>query len=625
MPYLSKETLYGLDIETECAVQDCNEAPECKHALSFNHNRITLICVSNDDDVNLIFKSVKEFKYWLEGEPNARFTAHNGKFDFKNILVRSLMLDLVDRWVEDSSLLAFVYQDKISSDWLDGYEHVRREQNKKRTGIKHRKAGPHSLKTCAPYYLGVEPFWEPEHGHDDEEYVLKDTKYCLRLTKYFLERLDERSLEFYYKKYLPWTKNLLRAELRGVLVDVNKLLLDHKASVQKSVHLEQKLKLQWKDYFELYKQEQALEIVKDAEGNPRKMRNVDTKIAKIPELNLDSPKQLLWLFNKLGVDAVNLDGKESTDKETLNRLAVIHPEVETLLEYRKVGKLNSTYYPKYLETYIHKNRIHCDFHVTEARTGRLSCREPNLQQVPGELHSLFIADEGKVLITRDLSAIEPTLLGYYSEDEALCNLLLNNGDFHSTNAKYAFGLECEESEVKTKYPELRKIAKTVGLAVLYGAGARRVYQSFIQAGLNNMSEEDAKRFVYNIRDLYSGVWKFKQELDRVLEGGDIVYNLLGRPFSVKPAQDVYMKGLNTLIQSSASDLLQQAAYDVSFNISQAEVLLLVHDELVTQCIEMEAKEVEGKIVYEMTKFPLQTRYGSIKIKTEGKISKTWEK
>ena len=203
--------------------------------------------------------------------------------------------------------------------------------------------------------------------------------------------------------------------------------------------------------------------------------------------------------------------------------------------------------------------------------------------------------------------------------------MIKGGDFHSTNAKYAFNLECEASEVKTLYPNLRKVAKTVGLAVLYGAGANRVYQSFVEAGLNEMTFQDAQRFVFNIRELYSGVWNFKKELDRVLERGEIVYNFLGRPFAIPVPQDVYMKGLNTLIQSSASDLLQQAAYDFSIKHTEGSVLLLIHDEVIVQAKKEDAQLVENELIKEMCKFKLQTKHGYIKIKTEGKVSDVWEK
>lgn len=630
MSSITKGTLFGLDIETECNVDGCTDK-ECGHALDFNRNRITLICVADDEGFSRVFKSVKEFINWYEQNPAFTFTAHNGKFDVKHLIGHGAPAYLLDSWVDDSSLLAFTYQDKIPESYLSGYEEKRRIENNTRSGMKHRKAGPHSLKTTAPYYLGVDPFWEPEHGHTDVEYVLKDTLYCLRLTKYFLDKLDERSIKFYRERYLPWTKNLLRAELKGIRMDMPELDRMWTFSNENEGRLLHEINLQWKDYFDLYKIEQIKDVQlkydqKIAE-NPKRVdyykQLCDKAIMKIPDFNIDSPKQLLWLFDKMGLEAVNLEGDVSTNKETLNRLSEEVPQIALLLDYRKTKKLNSTYYPEY-KNYIVKNRIHCDFNVTEARTGRLSAKNPNLQNVPGDLHQLFIADEGKVFITRDLSAIEPTLLAYYSEDEALCKLMINNEDFHSTNAKYAFGLDCAAGEVKHLYASLRKVAKTVGLAVLYGAGANRVYQSFIQAGLKDMTIDDAKKFVHNIRELYSGVWKFKQELDRTLEQGNIVYNLLGRPYSIPIPQDVYMKGLNTLIQSSASDLLQQAAYDISLH-KEAEVLLLIHDEVVVQVAANRASDLEQIIVNEMCKFSLQTAWGSIKIKTEGKISDVWEK
>jgi DNA polymerase I-like protein with 3'-5' exonuclease and polymerase domains len=504
--------------------------------------------------------------------------------------------------------------------------------------LQHRKAGPLSLKTLAPYWLSVPAFWEPETGHDDNEYVLKDARYSLQLTEFFIERLKMKSLDFYKRMHLPWTKGLLETEMFGIRLDVQELNKKWAQCKQDEERLQDEIQTQWKEHFIAYydlqaktllhEHEERLERMKiegrNTEGRIRQAnRHLDKKLRNIEPLNLDSPMQLKWLLReRLNLDTTNLDGEDSTDKETLTRLSEENPEVAKLLHYRKAKKLNTTYYPEYLN-YVHNNRIHTTFNTIGTRTGRLSASDPNVQQVPGALHDLFTADPGCILITRDLSAIEPVVLAYFSEDPILCDLMITGGDFHSTNARAIFDLDADLPTIKKEFVKERKVAKEVGLSVLYGAGAGRVYQIFNKHGLHDLTFDDAKRFVYRLRDLYKGVWRFKQELDKALETGDTLYNLVGRPITISNAQDVYMTGLNTLIQSSASDLLQHAAYQIR---KQYQVLLLVHDEIVVQA-QLDQKQAAVALVEHCMKnsFDLKTQYGSIPIKVEGKESLTWEK
>lgn len=600
---------------------------------------ITVIAVSNSVE-SWIFRGEDKLASLTNFliERDCFLTGHNFKFDMKMLHAAGLEIDQ-SRWVHDSQLLAFLYQDKIPEAWLTSYEETRAQLNKSRKGNKHRAASLHSLKTTAPYYLGVAPFWEAEN-HDNDEYVTKDADYTHKLTTFLISKLrqqSEKSYQFYKEKLLPWTKNLYEIEIEGIRFDKELLQNKWNDTEKKYLQLNLEIREQWKEQFDLYAKIQFEEVNRDYDAAEERSRNKgrwSEKIAaqykrnrekaqsNIEGLNIDSPVQLKWLLKQIGLDAINLEGEESTDRETLNRLADEQPQVAKLLEYRRAKKLLTSFYPEYAAKAVN-NRIHTNFNSTGARTGRLSSSQPNLQQVPGHLHDLFTASPGNALITRDLSAIEPTMLAYYTEDYQLCHLMLNNGDFHGSNAAVMFSLDCEPSEIKTTYAHLRKIAKTVGLAVLYGAGARRVHQTLITAGRTEFTLADCKQMVYRIRDFYNGVWEFKKTLDSELESGQILYNYLGRPIKIQNPEDVYMRGLNTLIQSSASDLLQQAALDIR-NQGLAP-RLLVHDELIVEVFEKMALEAEATVTNEMTKFKLPTQWGNIPIKTEGKIAKCWEK
>ena len=626
------QNLVAIDIETESLTSDPDDA------LNPFRNRITLIAVSDGDKINRVFKDVKDAEHYivLLVQNKVRFTFHNGKFDLKNLIHhgfnRHLAFNIFDH---DSNLLAFTWQNKIPQTWLDQYEAERLEINKKRKGMKLRKSGQHSLKTLAPYFLGVQPFWESEEGHNNEEYALKDAAYTARLTRYFLEHMDSKSLEFYQTKFLPWTRMILEMELDGVKLDMDLLERKQLDADKRASQIHSELIKAWREHLNAYviKEQNRITLEWHEKQKARKkppteaqaskaMQSLNKQLYSVDTLNFDSPTQLKWLLQeRLGLDVVNLDGEESTGKEVLTRLGEQDSNVKKLLEYRKLRKLSSSFFPEYKALSVN-GRLHASFNVTSTRTGRLSSSGPNLQQVPGHLHDLFIPEEGNVFITKDLSAIEPTILAYYSEDPELVEMMQKGIRFHSVNAQAMFDLDCALEDVKKLYPLEDKVAKTVGLAVLYGAGSNRVYQTMQQFGMSEYNLSDAKRIVERIRKKYAGVWQFKQELDKILESGEVVYNLLGRPFSIPDPQDVYMQGVNTLIQSSASDLLLNQVCKLS---KVAKPRLIVHDEIVFEVPETEALQFEKLIVGELISFDLLTQYGNIPIRTEGKVGKTWEK
>ncbi len=621
--------LYGLDIETECAVTSClgfGGSEKCDHALDHNRGKITKIAVTDGLFDEHVFDSRLGFLEWDAVNPDVQYTAQSGKFDFRFINSRVV----TDKWVTDSNLLAFTWTNKIPDSWLIAYEEKRKEQNALRSGMKHRPAKHHSLKTLAPYFLGVEPFWEPEAGHNDREYVLKDARYCLQLTQYLFEQMPEASLKFCQDKMMPWAKQLMQMELTGITLDIEETKKEWSAAAERILVLEDEINAQWSEHFAAWKAYSKGQIIKKRldgvfrEGKRLGNYNATTQkyISQIAPLNLDSPVQLKWLLEeRLGLDAVNFAGEESTDKETLNRLSHEDPEIEKLLEYRGTKKLISAFFPEYLAQ-AYNGTMHCTFNISRARTGRLSCNNPNLQQTPKKLRRLFVARPGHKLITRDLSAIEPTILAYYSEDPVLCELIQTGGDFHGATAVAAFDLECLNTDVKRLFPWLRDVAKTIGLAVLYGAGANQVLMVLLKNNITGASASMAKRIVTRIREKYKGVWSFKEKLDQELEAGAIIHNLLGRPFSIPQAHDVYMKGLNTLIQGSASDHVLDCLPELS---TYAAPLVAVHDEVVVEAPTIRAEFADRELNKLLTSRVLMTQYGVIPIRTEGKISGRWEK
>lgn len=647
---------YALDIETTCAVTSCggikydkkgNKKDICDHGLDPFRCHVTHIGVWCPIS-SRVFHSVDEFKEWNDSKNE--YITFGGKFDFKILHARGC--DIISQWVADVNLMAVTHPKKIPDKWLAQYDIKRAERNR---GVdiryKQRKAGKHSLKTLAPFHLKIKPFWE-DLGHQNDEYVLKDCEYTYKLYDKFKSLLGKHYT--FYEKYLfPWVRDvLLPAEIAGVpisLDEIDKLSGDHtkKTQVAKS-----KLDEFWQLEYGAYYQEQ-LDLIKDEIGAmqdrawsrlldknktekkwedvvERHQKKYCQKVQKIESFNLDSPSQLLWLLKRRGYDVSDIldDSDEGTGVEILERLANEGKEdVACLIEYRKSRKLTTSFFPSYKEMQWDE-RLYPTFNPDIARTGRLSCSSPNLQQVSGDIKSLFRARPGRKLVTRDASGIEARLIAYYTCDPILTHVV-HNSDFHGHNAKLYFNLPCDAKEVKKLYPEHRAVSKNIGFALFYGAGWRRLKKVFLHAGFD-FSDAELKNILYRFREEYETALAFKKDVvDRELKKGKIITNLLGRPIYFDNAEDVYMKGFNTLIQSAASDLVLEGARRAQLEFDRlgldARVIILVHDEIVVDVLDADAPRVAEILHQSMTSFNLTNAAGCIKLDTEGTISDVWAK
>jgi len=678
-----------LDLETCCNVQDCpglGESIGCaaKHALDWNRGRITLIgiCYSENDSLEYrIFKKVQQFKDWLflYRDTELEFIGHNFKFDLHFLEVAGI--NIVNNWHACTQLMASIYLHKIPEDWLEEYDSARKRLNKRAGGTKaiHRKAGMYSLKTLAPYFLDIDPFWE-QPSHEDEEYLKKDLLHTWGLYWKLVGELDkEGSLEFLNNRIMRWAQMLYVAESKGVTVDLKLLEKLETSSATKEIRLKAELDETWKIPYGRYKGMLIREIVLDLEdkrakaiasristarrqitkvksfkakrtvvrklhekiesAKTRYLTSFKQKVGGIPNtFNYASGKQMLWLFKdhfKLNCEVEEWDkdlnrmGKKlSVGAEVIQRLAAQgRTDAKTFKEFSEVEKLITSFFPSYRK-YEFGGRIHAGFNMARAKTGRLSSSEPNLQQVPKELHSLFIPPPGRKFITKDVGAIEPAILAYYSEDPNLCQLILEGRSFHSVNVKAILPqIETPEQEIKVKHPDERNAVKECGLSVLYGAKHRRVGSSFQKRAIY-LTESACRDIVNRLLNEYSGVWDFKDDLDKRMRREGKLVNLLGRPFHI-PGKDIYMLNLNRLIQGSASDLVLTWATNCADEFKRREInawpALFIHDEVVVDAPEDKVEECDQIMMDEMNKISLPTAHGEIKLTLEGNIADYWSK
>lgn len=677
-----------------------NSSRKCSHALSFNHGRVTDIGIGwRDGGEGFIFHhfpSVQKFKEWLLYNTKSKqfeYVGQNFKFDL-HFLKRG-GVDISDKWAGDTRILYTLLKNKIPKKWIEDYNVRRKEINielKKELGVRHEihravRSNSTSLKVLAPYYLDVPPFWEKSE-HSDVEYLKKDVQYTYDLWFALKRRFEKEGGDInYHHRQINWGRVIFEAEHYGIKIDLDKM--DERDIYYKKImaECERNLKELWGEYAVEYKKDICNKIagdqlekcllrlkslretsLKDVQSKKsfKAKRNAairwqnkkERTLLRYKEVadgykdkvaawfNLNSDLQMLYLLrDKLGLDCKIKEWdknknqsviKESTGEEVLQR-HIDRKDIALFHKYRESAKLSTSFFPAYRELQ-YRGRLHTTYHMDRARTGRLTSSNPNLQQCPSELHSLFIADRGRVLMTKDVGAIEPALLAFYSEDEALCKLCIDGRSFHTVNlieiAKIVSNpifnkvRETKEEDIKKYCKDLRDAIKECGLSILYGAGKYRVKSSFKKRGME-LSIKECNEIVVAFREIYIGVWEYKERLDNAIKSNGGFTNLFGRPFYIDK-DNVYMKGLNTLIQGGASELNIECAYRGMMKMrekvdSSAYVALLVHDETVFSLKEDTARECEKIYTQVFNDVQLQTKWGKIPLTLEGDISKEWSK
>ena len=315
------------------------------------------------------------------------------------------------------------------------------------------------------------------------------------------------------------------------------------------------------------------------------------------EFNIASPKQLQTvLFEERGLKA----GKKtktgySTDTSVLEELAFEDPVPRMILDYREMAKLKSTYVETLPKLVDDQGRIHTDFVQTGTATGRLSCREPNLQNIPvrneagRRIRSAFTAPDGNVLISADYAQIELVVLAHLSADENMSRAFIEGTDVHKATAALIYGVTPEEVT-----PEMRRTAKTINFGVIYGMSSFRLARDL------GISRTQAAQFIQNYFAQYSSVDSFIKETIQKAEQSGYVETIFGRrrPILAINSRNKVEKAaaeriaVNTPVQGSAADIVKTAMLNVTAALkksnSPARLLLQVHDELIFECPDDEA-------------------------------------
>ncbi len=322
--------------------------------------------------------------------------------------------------------------------------------------------------------------------------------------------------------------------------------------------------------------------------------------------NISSPKQLgqiLFEKLKLPVGKKTRTGAYSTDAEVLEQLAVEYPICRSILEYRELSKLKSTY-ADVLPRLVHPStgRIHTSFNQTVAATGRLSSSEPNLQNIPirsevgRQIRRAFVAAPGNKLLAADYSQIELRLLAHVSGDKKLLQAFAEDRDIHAATAMLLFGVPADGVT-----PELRRKAKTVNFAVLYGMSDYGLSQEL------GMPVQEARAFIENYFRQLPGVRRYIDEtLDFARQHG-YVTTLYGRRRYVPEInhanrnvrQAAERAAINSPLQGTAADIIKLAMIELDRRLRRqgwrAKMVLQVHDELVLDAPPEEVTALAGVV------------------------------
>jgi DNA polymerase-1 len=489
----------------------------------------------------------------LLNDPDIMIVAHNAKFNYE--VTRAYGLPRWNCAIYDTMIAAWLFVPERYSYTLTALAH------------------DHLNYEAASYFSIV-----PKGGLFHETpleiacgYSAENASICLRIKDIFTEKLKETGVEsLFYKLEMPLVPILAEMECVGIKIEIP-----------------------------------ALRVYGTELGNDIDWIQEETWKIVGHEFNLASPRQLQQvLFNERGLKP----GKKtktgySTDMVVLAELARIDRVPELILRHRALSKLKSTYVDVLPAIANGNGRVHTSFIQNGTATGRLSSRDPNLQNIPvrdeegRRIREAFVASPGMMLISADYSQIELVVLAHLSKDAVLTAAFNSGKDIHAETAARIFGIS--EDQVDSSQ---RRMAKVINFGVMYGMSAFRLADEL------GLSRTEAALFIDTYFKTYSGV---RELLNSIIEGAEkngYVSTLFGRrrmiptinsPNKTEKAAAERI-AVNTPIQGTAADIVKLAMIDMDKmltglnegrdNDKRWQLLLQVHDELILEGPEAEAEE-----------------------------------
>jgi len=358
------------------------------------------------------------------------------------------------------------------------------------------------------------------------------------------------------------------------------------------------------------------------------LEKLEKKIWKMAgqEFNINSPKQLgEILFDKLGLKTKN----RSTDAGELAKLKGSHQIINEIVSYRELAKLLSTYIDALPKLADKNGRLHTTFDQAGTTTGRISSKNPNLQNIPKRtelgrnVRRAFIADKGFKLASFDYSQIELRVLAVLSGDKKLLEIFKKNEDVHDAVASEVFGVP------KNKVtPEMRRRAKVINFGIIYGMGINA-----LRANLETTKEE-AQKFYDEYFAHFNEVADYIERAKKDAREKGYTETLFGRKRfypEIKSSLEYVRKeaermAVNAPLQGTAADLIKLAMVEINKMLEkkslkqEVRLLLQIHDELV-----FEIKEDKvAKVAPEIKKIMESVYGGDVPMEAKAVAGKNWE-
>jgi DNA polymerase-1 len=335
-----------------------------------------------------------------------------------------------------------------------------------------------------------------------------------------------------------------------------------------------------------------------------KLAILETTIYEIAgeKFNINSPKQLgVILFEKIGLTPIKKTKTGySTAADVLEKLESEHEIISHILNYRQLGKLNSTYIEGLLKEIHEDGKIHTRFQQALTTTGRLSSINPNLQNIPVRLEegrkirAAFVPSEpGWYLFAADYSQIELRVLAHMSQDEKLIEAFREGADIHTKTAMDVFGVDKDSVT-----SDMRRAAKAVNFGIVYGISDYGLSQSL------DITRKDAAQFIDTYLNSFPGVKQYMSDIVADAKRKGYVTTLMNRRrylpeitssnFNLRSFAE--RTAMNTPIQGSAADIIKKAMIEMAKRLEvegmQTRMLLQVHDELIFEAPEHEIEKLK---------------------------------
>ena len=370
----------------------------------------------------------------------------------------------------------------------------------------------------------------------------------------------------------------------------------------------------------------------------QKMARYEEEIYEIAgeRFNIASPKQLgEILFDKQSLEGgrKTKTGAWSTDADTLEMLAAQgHDLPQRVLDWRGLSKLKSTYtdtLPEYIDP--DTGRVHTSYSLASTSTGRLASTEPNLQNIPvrtedgRKIRTAFIAEKGNLLISADYSQIELRLLAHIADIEALKKAFADGLDIHAMTASEMFNTPIEGMD-----PSVRRRAKAINFGIIYGISA------FGLANQLGIARSEAGEYIDRYFKRFPGIRAYMDDTKEFAHKNGYVETIFGRRIhlpainSKNPAEKSFMEraAINAPIQGSAADIIRRAMIRMPQALADAKLsarmLLQVHDELIFEVPEKEAKKTSETVSGVMSSAAAPALELSVPLDVDARAAKNWD-